>query len=49
MSSWIPRQFSSEYRQINNFEKTISENGTVILKFFLHISREEQEERIKNG
>jgi PPK2 family polyphosphate:nucleotide phosphotransferase len=33
------------YRQINNFEKTISENGTTVIKFFLHLSREEQKQR----
>jgi len=34
------------YEQINKFEKTLSENGTTILKFFLHISREEQKKRL---
>ncbi|MFZ2454976.1 MAG: polyphosphate kinase 2 family protein [Candidatus Altiarchaeia archaeon] len=34
------------YRQINDFERMLSENGTVILKFFLHISREEQKKRL---
>ncbi len=33
------------YEQINNFEKIIHDNGTVILKFFLHLSKEEQKER----
>lgn len=31
---------------INNFEKHISENGTIILKFFLHLSKEEQANRL---
>jgi PPK2 family polyphosphate:nucleotide phosphotransferase len=35
------------YDRINNFEQGLVESGTVILKFFLHISREEQDERIK--
>jgi PPK2 family polyphosphate:nucleotide phosphotransferase len=38
---WRPR-----YQQINLFEQILIENGTVILKFMLHISREEQRERL---
>lgn len=34
------------YRQINDFERMLTENGVTILKFFLHISREEQKERL---
>lgn len=34
------------YDQINSFEKHLVENGTMILKFFLHISKKEQEERL---
>jgi len=37
--------FKMRYRQINRFEELMVENGTVILKFFLHISKEEQESR----
>jgi PPK2 family polyphosphate:nucleotide phosphotransferase len=40
-SVWRPR-----YEQINLFERILVENGTVILKFLLHISREEQRERL---
>ncbi len=40
-SVWRPR-----YEQINRFEHILVENGTVILKFMLHISREEQRERL---
>jgi PPK2 family polyphosphate:nucleotide phosphotransferase len=32
--------------QIRNFEKHVAENGTIILKFFLHISKEEQRLRL---
>lgn len=32
--------------QINNFEKHLVENGTIILKFYLHLSREEQKNRL---
>ena len=35
------------YDQINAFEKHLSENGTAILKFMLHISREEQGIRLQ--
>jgi PPK2 family polyphosphate:nucleotide phosphotransferase len=35
------------YRQINDFERMLCENGTVLLKFMLHISREEQRERLQ--
>ncbi len=44
---WIKR-----YEQINHFEEIITENGTRILKFFLHLSKQEQckrfLERIEN-
>lgn len=32
--------------QINHFEKHIAENGTVVMKFFLHLSKEEQKNRL---
>ncbi len=41
-SVWRPR-----YEQINLFERILIENGTTILKFVLHISREEQRERLR--
>ncbi len=34
------------FEQINNFEKELSQNGTIILKFFLNISKEEQKNRL---
>ncbi len=36
----------ARYEQINAFEKMLSMNGVTILKFFLHISRAEQRERL---
>jgi PPK2 family polyphosphate:nucleotide phosphotransferase len=33
------------YDQINRFEKNLAENGTVIIKIFLHLSRDEQKKR----
>ena len=38
--------WEQRYEQINNFEKTISENGTLIFKFFLNLSKEEQKNRL---
>ena len=35
------------YDQINAFEKMLVENGTTILKFMLHISKDEQKERLQ--
>lgn len=35
------------YEQINAFEKILAENGTTILKFMLHISKDEQKERLQ--
>ena len=40
-------QVEQRYDQINAFEKMLVENGTTILKFMLHISREEQRERLQ--
>lgn len=37
--------WNKRYRQINRFEKNLVQNGTVILKFFLNLSREEQKKR----
>jgi PPK2 family polyphosphate:nucleotide phosphotransferase len=37
----------ARYDQINAFERHLTANGVVILKFFLHISRAEQAERLK--
>jgi len=35
------------YEQINAFEKHLSENGVTILKFMLHISKDEQKQRLQ--
>lgn len=39
--------WSKRYDQINDFEKILSDNGTRILKFYLHISPQEQLARFK--
>jgi PPK2 family polyphosphate:nucleotide phosphotransferase len=36
----------SRYDQINAFERLLSDSNTIILKFYLHISKEEQEQRL---
>jgi PPK2 family polyphosphate:nucleotide phosphotransferase len=44
----VPKDvWSKRYELINDFEKTLHENGSRILKFYLHISPEEQLERFK--
>ena len=37
--------WKQRFEDINNFERHLTNNGTVILKFFLHVSKEEQAER----
>ncbi|MFB3387776.1 PPK2 family polyphosphate kinase [Flavobacterium sp. LAR06] len=41
-----PQFWENRIEQINNFEKHISQNGTIIMKFYLHLSKEEQRERL---
>jgi len=38
--------WDKRFEQINNFEKHIAENGTIIFKFFLNLSKEEQKYRL---
>ncbi|HSB54160.1 MAG TPA: polyphosphate kinase 2 family protein, partial [Gemmatimonadales bacterium] len=38
--------WGARYEQINGFERHLTETGTTILKFCLHISREEQRKRL---
>lgn len=40
-------QWTQRYRAINDFERMLSENGTVILKFFLHMSKAEQRRQLQ--
>lgn len=39
--------WKKRYDQINDFERLLAESGTTILKFFLHIDRDEQKERLQ--
>jgi polyphosphate kinase 2 (PPK2 family) len=41
-----PEFWLKRFEQIGNFEKHVAENGTIVLKFFLHISKEEQRLRL---
>jgi PPK2 family polyphosphate:nucleotide phosphotransferase len=44
----VPKnEILTRYRQINDFEKYLSENHVAILKFFLHISKDEQKKRLQ--
>ncbi len=44
----VPREvWSKRFREINEFEKLLADNGTTIVKFFLYIDREEQRERFQ--
>jgi PPK2 family polyphosphate:nucleotide phosphotransferase len=44
----VPRDiWSKRYELINDFEQSLAENGTHIIKFFLHISADEQLRRFK--
>jgi PPK2 family polyphosphate:nucleotide phosphotransferase len=48
VNGWIDaKQTGQRYQQINDFERMLTENGTVILKFMLHISQDEQRERLQ--
>lgn len=43
----IPAEFwENRFEQINNFEKHITQNGTIVLKFYFHMSKEEQRKRL---
>lgn len=41
-----PAFWHRRFNEINNFEKQIADNGTIIFKFFLNISKEEQKNRL---
>jgi PPK2 family polyphosphate:nucleotide phosphotransferase len=43
-----PQFWENRMEQINNFEKHIAQNGTKILKFYFHMSKEEQRKRLLN-
>jgi PPK2 family polyphosphate:nucleotide phosphotransferase len=48
VNGWItPQQTMQRYEHIKDFERLLAETGTVILKFMLHISNEEQRQRLQ--
>jgi PPK2 family polyphosphate:nucleotide phosphotransferase len=45
--SLVPKEvWSRRYAHINHFEELLVDSDTILIKFFLHISKEEQEERL---
>jgi PPK2 family polyphosphate:nucleotide phosphotransferase len=42
-----PEKVEQRYDQINDFERHLTDNDVTILKFFLHISKDEQKERLQ--
>lgn len=44
----VPKKvWQSRYDDISQFEKILTDSRTIVVKFFLHISKEEQEERLR--
>ena len=47
VEKWVDDKTTKKrFEHINDFERLITENGTIILKFYLHISRDTQAERL---
>jgi PPK2 family polyphosphate:nucleotide phosphotransferase len=42
-----PKVWKERFGQINHFEHYLADNGTTILKFFLHIDKDEQKKRLQ--
>ncbi len=43
----VPKKLWKErYNHINDFEELLAEHGTIVLKYFLHITKDEQEQRL---
>ena len=48
VNGWItPAQHQQRLAHINDFERMLSETGTIVLKFLLHIGFDEQRERLQ--
>ncbi len=48
VNGWIDAaECKRRYRQINEFERMLVETGTTLLKFYLHISKDEQKKRLE--
>jgi PPK2 family polyphosphate:nucleotide phosphotransferase len=49
VNNLIPKKiWEKRYDHINNFERLLADNGTRILKFYLHISKDEQKKRLQS-
>ncbi|WP_223646054.1 PPK2 family polyphosphate kinase [Corallococcus sp. EGB] len=47
VNNLVPKSlWRSRYQHIRDFETLLAEHGTIVLKFFLHISQDEQEQRL---
>ena len=47
--NFVPEEvWRRRYQQINDFERMLAEEGTTILKFYLHIDMDEQKERLQD-
>ena len=45
----VPKHvWSKRYEQINHFEQLLADSGTTVIKFFLHISKDEQRKRLQS-
>lgn len=48
VNGWIDAgETKRRYAQINDFERMLTETGTIVAKFMLHISKDEQRERLQ--
>jgi PPK2 family polyphosphate:nucleotide phosphotransferase len=48
VEGWIDRaETQRRYEHINNFERLLAQSGTVVMKFMLHISKDEQRKRLQ--
>lgn len=48
VNQWLtPEQQARRFAQINDFERMLSETGTLVVKFMLHISKDEQRARLQ--
>ena len=48
VNDWVkPAQVKERYAQINDFERLLTDTGTVVMKFMLHISYAEQGQRLQ--
>jgi polyphosphate kinase 2 (PPK2 family) len=44
----VPKEtWNARYDQINDFERMLRENNVIVVKFFLHISKDEQRKRFE--